>query len=439
MSLVLAFLRSLRTLVAAPAIAGAVAVCLAPGVGAAEATSLGVISTPETTSAPSAERTRLNQQVFDKVWNEVRRGYYDPGLHGVDWVAARSTFRPQALVATDDAALYRVLGRMLALLDDSHAVAASPASVRNQADARTRRAVLGLTFYARDGEQFGVERVRPGSPAETAGVEAGWRLLPPTPDRPWTVADPVLDGQPIELAFTDPSGAVRTVMIRPRVMEPVPVFSADRSCPDVLVLRVEQFESGLGEWMGAQLANLPAATEVVLDLRANPGGLLSEADAVLSCFLPHWTPWAVRTTRSGQAATLRVRPGCGSLDRPAPNGLAVLIDGSSRSAAELTPAALQEAGRAIVVGARSPGAVLISRDTDLPDGGRLTLSRADFVTTAGVRLEKRGVTPDVLAETTPADRRAGRDPALEAALSLLAKAPEASPFAVPGSEGVKGS
>ena len=48
-------------------------------------------------AAPSRERARMNQRVFDTVWSEVRRGYYDPDLHGVDWGAARDRFRPQAL------------------------------------------------------------------------------------------------------------------------------------------------------------------------------------------------------------------------------------------------------------------------------------------------------------------------------------------------------
>jgi len=52
--------------------------------------------------------------------------------------------------------------------------------------------------------------------------------------------------------------------------------------------------------------------------------------------------------------------------------------------------------------------------------GRLSLSRADFVTSGGVRLEKRGVTPDLSAPLTLEDRRAGRDPGLEAAVAALA-------------------
>src|SRR5690606_25881560 len=107
------------------------------------------------------------------------------------------------------------------------------------------------------------------------------------------------------------------------------------------------------------------------------------------------------------------------LTEPASNPVAVVLDGQSRSAAELTPAALQEAGRALVVGERTAGSVLIAQDTPLPDGGRLTLSRADFVTSGGVRLEKRGVEPDLLASHDE-DRPDGVDPVLEAALAALA-------------------
>jgi carboxyl-terminal processing protease len=205
------------------------------------------------------------------------------------------------------------------------------------------------------------------------------------------------------------------------MMEPTPAFVADRSRSGVLVLTVEGFELGLGRWMGEQLQDLSPETDVVIDLRGNPGGRLAEADAVLSCFLPLDRPWAARTGRSGRRMELRTAGGCGALQVPVPNDVAVLVDGNSRSAAELTPAALQEARRAVVVGAPTAGAVLISQETRLPDGGRLSLSRADFVTSGGVRLEKRGVTPDVAAPVTPEDRLAGRDPGLDAALAALAE------------------
>ncbi len=375
---------------------------------------------------PGPERARMNQRVFDRVWNEVRSQYYDPDLHGVDWHAARRTWRPVALTAPDDRTLYRALGDMLDLLDDDHAGAAPPAVARRQDTLRQRRAAIGVSLRPEpSGESWLIEQVRPGSPAAEAGVAAGWRLITGE-GAIWTPEQDIAEGRSVTLSLVDGDGAPRPLTLTPRMMDPTPAFVADRSRPGVLVLTVDGFELGLGRWMGEQLENLPPETDVVIDLRGNPGGRLAEADAVLSCFLPRDRLWAARTGRSGRRVELRTGGGCGDLDEPVGNDVAILVDANSRSAAELTPAALQEARRALVVGAPTAGAVLISQESRLPDGGRLSLSRADFVTSGGVRLEKRGVTPDVAAPRTLEDRRAGRDPGLDAALAALA-GPRAEP------------
>lgn len=373
-----------------------------------------IIRTP-----PSPERARMNERVFDRVWNEVKRGYYDPHLHGLDWDGARARFRPQALAATDERGLYRVINDMLRLLDDGHANASAPAAVRRQDSQFERRAVMGLTMMAAaERDVWSVEGVRAGSPAEDAGIEVGWRLNQ-VDGQPWAPDLEVVDGRTVQLAMTDEAGTPRTIALTPRVMDGIDPFTADRSRPGVLVLRIEQFDAGLGRWVGHELDGLPPGVGVVLDLRANPGGRLAEAESLLTCFLPRGQVWATRTGRRGRAVTLRASGDCGGHDGPIPNPVAVLVDKASRSAAELTPAALQEAGRGVVVGEKTGGSVLIAQDTNLPDGGRLTLSRADFVTSGGVRLEKRGVTPDILAPRTTADRRAGQDPTLAAAITAL--------------------
>ncbi len=381
---------------------------------------------PAAPAGPDRERARMNQRVFDRVWTEVRGQYYDPDLHGVDWNAARRTWRPVALTAPDDRALYRALGDMLELLDDDHAGASPPAVARRQDMLRLRRAAIGLSLRPEpSGDSYLIEQVRPGSPADEAGVAVGWRLI--TGDgAPWTPEQDIAEGRSVTLSLVDGKGTARPLTLVPRMMDPTPAFVADRSRPGVLVLTLDGFEVGLGRWMGEQLTGLPPETDVVIDLRGNPGGRLAEADAVLSCFLPRDRLWAARTGRSGRRVELRTEGGCGDLVQPVGNDVAVLVDADSRSAAELTPAALQEARRAVVVGAPTAGAVLISQETRLPDGGRLSLSRADFVTAGGVRLEKRGVTPDVAAPLTAEDQRAGRDPGLEAAVAALA-GPRAEP------------
>lgn len=398
----------------------------------AAAMSLGLIAVPSFAAAPepvmvvaAAEpptraRVRMNQRVFDHVWSEVRSQYYDPALHGVDWREARRTYRRAALAAPDDRALYQVLGDMLALLDDAHANASAPAVARRLATIGQPRAAIGVSLRPVPGEPgfYTVETVREGSPAQDAGVSAGWRLDTTRPGV-WFPELDVLEGQIVTLSFVEPDGSSRAVTIAPRIMPPRPAFVADLTRTGVAVLKINAFDPGLGDWVGRQLAEIPPETDVVLDLRGNPGGRLLEADAVLSCFLPRDRPWATRTTRAGRTIVLRTAGGCGDLDGPVANDVAVLVNANSRSAAELTPAALQEARRAIVVGEPTAGAVLISQDSRLPDGGSLSLSRSDFVTAGGVRLEKRGVTPDFSLPAADDDGTGG-DPALELAIAALA-------------------
>ncbi|KAK0331905.1 hypothetical protein LTR94_027058, partial [Friedmanniomyces endolithicus] len=298
--------------------------------------------------------------------------------------------------------------------------AAAPAAAVRRHDAQyRRRAVMGMTLMAGQApDTWSVERVRAGSPAEAAGVQLGW-ILSRIDGQPWSADVEVYDGVPVQLSLMDEAGQQHEVALTPRLMDGAEPFSADKSRPGVLVLTVEQFDAGLGRWLGSELDGLPPEVDVILDLRSNPGGRLWEAESVLTCFLPRGQAWATRTGRNGRDVVLRASGDCGDRAGPVPNDVAVLVDRGSRSAAELTPAALQEAGRGLVVGEKTVGSVLIAQETHLPDGGRLTLSRADFVTSGGVRLEKRGVTPDISAPRSVAQRRAGEDPALEAAIAAL--------------------
>jgi carboxyl-terminal processing protease len=366
----------------------------------------------------SRQRIRMNQRVFDRVWNDVRQHYYDPALNGLDWRAARATYRPQASAAANDRQLYAVLTEMLDALDDDHANVQTPATVARREALRSDAAIIGLTLTRQDDGRWRIERVRPNSPASEADIPLGW-ILDSINGEPWGPDAETLSGVTVSVVLEDEHGVDHARSITPRVMPPAEPFVAYWASPTVMVLQVSGFEPGLGAWMGAMLAGLPPGADVVLDLRSNGGGRLQEAQNVLSCFVPAGTPWAVRTARGGREAMMRVEPGCGDLTGPVDAGLVVLVNDGSRSAAELTPAVLREQGRATIMGEPTPGAVLIAQTARLPDGGQLTLSRANFVTAGGVRLEKVGVTPDVAVTHSLADRRAGRDPVLAAAVAVL--------------------
>lgn len=385
------------------------ALALAP-LAHAQAAAPQAVLQPAVAAAPSAERARLNQRVFDRVWRTVDQSYYDPETHGLDWDALREQYRPRALAAVDEPSLYAVLGEMMDRLDDAHANVVSPSAARYEANRDKPRPQLGVLLLRTEGRYL-LEDVRAGSPAEEARVELGWevRSIDGRPFFPGLSLEPDV---PVAVEFVDGAGAVRPMRITPRLMEP-PVRRRAAWKDGVMVLTFDGFDPGVGRWVEAQLAGLPPGTAVVLDLRNNRGGLLAEANDVLSCFLPDGLKWAQFRNRRGQQAMLTLKRACKPFDGP----LAVLVNGASRSAAELTPAALREQGRAVVVGRRTAGDVLISTEWKLPDGGEMSLSIADIRMAGGARLEGSGVEPDIAATTTLEDRRAGRDPALDAAVA----------------------
>jgi len=367
---------------------------------------------------PDARRARANARVFDRVWSMTRRIYYDPDFHGVDWEAARTTYRPRALAAADEQALYSVLSEMMDRLDDAHAGVQSPTLSHYDRRRDQPRPLLGLLLLREKGGRYLVEDVREGSPAESSEIEFGWELKTVN-GQPFHPGRLFHAGVPVTAEFVDAAGAPRTLSLTPQLM-PAPLRRNARfAAPDVLVISFDQFERGIGRWVDRQLRAAPAGTRVVLDLRNNRGGLVNEANNVLSCFLPPGQEWLRHRMRGRDEHAMRLRRGC----RAYPGALAVLVNGGSRSAAELVPAVLQESGRAVIVGRRSAGDVLISMDYRLPDGGEISLSVADLKTGKGTRLEHVGVTPDVEAHTTLADRRAGRDPALDAAVAAVRARP----------------
>lgn len=377
------------------------------------------------TAQPSERQAQMNARVFDSVWNRVRVSYYDATYGGLDWEAVRTRYRDSAVAAPETPELYRVLTAMLADLGDAHAAVLTPTQARFESRRDEARPVMGVTAL-RVGERYVLADVRRGSPAEQAEIEFGWEVRSLN-GRPWFAGSPLTAGTPVTLEFVDQAGAVRPVTITPQLMAGKPLHEARWAAPGVLVLTFDEFDRGTAGWIDRELDRAPPGTRLILDVRSNRGGLVAEARAVLACFMPRGATWAIHRSRDTASGEMHVSGGCTPFAGP----VAVLVSGASRSAAELVPGALQVARRATVVGRQTSGNVLISMQSRLPDGGRFNMSVQDVRLADGRRLEHIGVTPDVEAFTTLADRRAGRDPAMDAAVRVVMAQPVAAPTANP--------
>ncbi len=369
-------------------------------------------------AVPVEQRARAegNVRVFDRVWGLVADWHYDPKLQGVDWPAAGLKYGAEAAAAVDDQALYASLSAMVGLLKDSHTHALSPTQTKERR--MQTRARTGFYMTRVEGRWIVSELVA-GSPAELAGVKTGWVVVARngTAFGERSEARPK-EGEVAQWEFLDDRDQPVALAIAAQSLSTKPRQEVRVLAGGVVYLRFDAFDMADRRWLSDQLKTNRAAPGVVIDLRRNPGGGTISLGITIGEFFDRAVDCGTFITRGGY------RGGKSSWQIGSARyggSVVVLVDGATGSAAEIFAAVLQEHGRAAIVGRKTAGAVLASWYHGLPDGGELQLSRQDYVTPQGRRLEKEGVEPDVKVVRTVADVRAGRDVDLEAALRVLAK------------------
>lgn len=222
------------------------------------------------------------------------------------------------------------------------------------------------------------------------------------------------------LKVRDSDGTVRTTTLLPQP----PKASGDhiaRMEGDLLYVRFLSFEPGTTDWVQAQIDAHPGPRGMILDLRGNVGGSLSEAVKMLALFLDqpfHFGRMTSRVPRHDEGCNRPLETRASNKRFSAP--VVILIDRYSFSSAELVSAAMQSHGRAEIVGETSGGEVTCMSTVRLPDGGGLRVGVAAYVTAEGRPLNHVGVTPDHRVTVSPDRRRAGPDIALAEARRLLA-------------------
>ena len=157
------------------------------------------------------------------------------------------------------------------------------------------------------------------------------------------------------------------------------------------------------------------ATNIVLDLRGNPGGLLDASVDVSSIWLPKGSTVLEEKRNGVVIQTFKTS------DQPLLAGVptAVLINGGSASASEIVAGALRDNGAATLVGEQTFGKGSVQRVIPLSAGGSLKVTIARWFTPEGKNIDKEGIAPDQEVELTVEDREADQDPQLDAAKELL--------------------
>ena len=223
-------------------------------------------------------------------------------------------------------------------------------------------------------------------------------------------------GTSVKLEVFSPGAEdTRTVSVKREKIE-VPIVegrTVERDGRKLGVVELRGFCSGAHGVLRKEIDKLleRGAEGIVLDLRGNGGGLLSEAVLVSSIFIEDGEIVSVR----GRSRPERSEDADGdAIDEGVP--VVVLVDGGSASASEIVTGALRDTNRATVVGTNTFGKGLVQEVEPLSNGGYLDLTVANYYLPSGKTIGKGGLKPEVRARDNPDTKR---DEALPTALETL--------------------
>ncbi len=368
-----------------------------------------------------------------------------PADFGLFWQAVdliRQHYVDQTKVDTQAITYGAITGLVDALGDPGHTTFLTPDDVKSENDALNGTIVgIGVFLGQPSGSGGGllIQSVIPGSPAEAAGLRAQDTII-------------AVDGHSVENVSVDSaaslirgtagtkvtltilhsgSGSPQDIMItRAVVTVPAVAWHMVPGTSDALV-SITQFSDNSGKQLtqALQAAQAKGAKGYILDLREDPGGLVDEAVTTASQFL---SSGAVYIRQTADGTQIKVPVASGGVATQAP--LVVLIDYGTASSAEIVAGALQDAGRAKIVGVRSFGTGTVLNTFMLPDGSALRLAVEEWLTPKGRHIFPDGITPDVkvdmptgativspdaLTDMTAAQLAASGDAQLLAALTEL--------------------
>jgi carboxyl-terminal processing protease len=340
--------------------------------------------TPPLPATESAGQLPLDElRTFADVFNQIRTGYVEE---------------------IDDSTLleYAIQGMLMGL--DPHSVYLTRDDFADLQEGTSGEfSGLGLEVGMQDGYVTIISPID-GSPAAAANLQSGDVILKldNVPVKGMSLADSIekmrgAKGTKVELTIGRPGESqpfnvtlvrdtIKVASVRQRLLEPGYGY-----------IRIAQFQLGTGEDVARSLDKLEAKGKLkglVLDLRNNPGGVLSASVDVAGMFLDGGT--VVYT--EGRLANSDMHFNADAGDASDGTPLVVLINAGSASASEIVAGALQDRGRAVVMGSDSFGKGSVQTILPLSDSRAVKLTTARYFTPNGRSIQAEGIVPDIPVE-----------------------------------------
>ncbi len=354
--------------------------------------------------APPATALTEEQLLYNEAWRLVDQAYVDDSFNHQDW----RTVRQKALTKQmpDRESTYKAIRDMLDSLGDPFTRLLQPKQYKSLKTS-TSGELTGVGLQIIQNEESGyLEVLAPieGSPAASAGLQAADQILKidniPTTDLSLDEAAERMRGpigSTVKLKVERPDQGVLLFPIKRDRIAINPVFAELRPQPngqEIGFIRLRQFNANATQEMAAAITRLEAegAEGYILDLRNNPGGLLQAGVEIAQMWLDP-SPIVYTVDRQGIRNSFDSK--AGSLtDAP----LIVLVNRGSASASEILAGALQDNGRAQLVGEQTFGKGSIQSLFNLSDGSGLAITIAKYETPSHRNINKVGIKPDKIVD-----------------------------------------
>lgn len=361
--------------------------------------------------------------LYDKVWVLINNKFVDQSNNGQDWLRWRHKYDDK-IKTNEDA--YVAIDTMLASLNDPYTRFLDPKEFAEETNSiKGSLKGIGTQIAIRDGKLVVVAPIE-NSPAEKAGIKSDDEILEIngqstkgiTVDK---AADNIRgekgttvnllikrkgEAKPLTFIIVRDEIEVKSVSTNPPMDTPVPSH--------IQYVRLSSFISqNAGKEIGELLMENRSKQGYIIDLRSNPGGLLTNAIVIANMMLKGGV--IVSTVdRDGYKETARA-----TNEIVTTKPVVILVNKGSASASEILSGAMKENCRATIVGTQTFGKGIVQEINKLPEGSGVNITIQRYLTPNGNDIHKKGVTPDVVVELTEENIKNKKDTQLLKGIEIL--------------------
>jgi carboxyl-terminal processing protease len=354
------------------------------------------------------DSSQVDLSSFWKVWNTINEKY--PGADSV----------------TEQERIYGAISGLVGSLNDPYSVFFEPDEAKSfEEDISGTFTGIGMEVGLKDKILTVIAPLK-DTPAYRAGIKSGDKVLKidQTSTEGMSVEKAVKlirgeKGTPVTLTiFHEGDKAASDITIIRDTIN-IPTLDTELRSDGIFVIKLYSFSANSSSLFKDAMKKFDAADtdKLILDLRGNPGGYLSAAVNIASWFLPNGT--VIVTEDYGNDDEPKVFRSKGLASIGSNLKFVILIDNGSASASEIVAGAMQDHGRAVLVGTDSYGKGSVQEVVDITADTILKITVAKWLTPDGMSISEKGLTPNYVVELTKDDVTAKRDPQMNKAVELL--------------------